>query len=128
MTSYHYFWGQPRPSQVDPDYGRSASRMYLVGNTVFIEGEMHDREDDRRYEYSGSFRVDDYRRALQKLQEEREAQIVSPINGRTLSLKKRGNRAEITLSSTTFPSSTPGGATLASTVVFTVPLEQLQLP
>lgn len=127
MAKRHYFWGQAKPSQFDPDYEKTASRMYLEGSQVFIEGEMYDHEDNRLYENSGSFNVDDYRRALHDLQEKNEAHVVNPDNSSALSFKKENGIIEIKLSGTTYPSSTPGGAALSSTAVFHASLDQLRL-
>lgn len=128
MAERHYFWGKAKPSQFDPDYGKTASRMYLEGSQVFLEGEMYDHEDNRLYENSGSFSVDDYRRAIQELQQQNETHVVNPVSGCTLSLRKENGRVEIRLSGATYPSSTPSGAALSSTAFFNASLNQLQLP
>lgn len=124
----HYFWGKARPDQFDPDYEKTATRMYLneERTQIFLEAQMYDHEDSRLYEDSASFSFQDYRRALQELKDNGRSVITNSDSGASLSLKLSGDGAVITLEGGHMNiSSTPGGAMRSSTPVISISLKKL---
>jgi hypothetical protein len=125
MPNSHYLLGKERPSSFDPDFGKSAFRIFVEGTRVSIEGEMYDHEDNRLYEQGGSFGLVDFIEALQRLHETGEVIIDAPRYGSKLALKRKQEIAEITLVGDSLPGSTPGGAAHSSTAMFHLRLDEL---
>jgi len=100
------FWLHPE------NFDKSGSRMYAEGEFVIYEYSHYDHEDRRRYDYSGKFKLEDYKRALIEARE----------RGRSV-LNSKGGELRIVLEGEFFilsfsgsPGSSPGGRMIHGTV------------
>lgn len=69
------FWYHPGQEMYPDGPRKNGSRMYRQGESIFYERNNYDEEDSREYEYRGQFTVEDYRKAMQELQEKGRAEI-----------------------------------------------------
>jgi len=93
-----YYWGKEKPSQFDPAWGQTASRMYQQGDKVVISSEQYDHEDNRLYEYEGVFALADYKRAFNKFRSTGNPVTVAGVDGAELTISRDGRRIKLSLS------------------------------
>lgn len=75
MSTKQNFWYYPGQEIYPGGPCRNGSHMYREGEFIFYERDDFDGEDNREYEYRGRFAVEDYRHALQELQEKGKTEI-----------------------------------------------------
>lgn len=78
-----------------PEY-ESSMPLHREGDYVVFHRVDEDTEDRRRYHYDGKFKVSDYRRALDDLQETGSCSLEG--EGGTLTLTKRTKLVQLTFS------------------------------
>jgi len=128
MSIMQVFWDNyPRKPgwEYPEDYGKSGSRMYREDDFVIFEYLDFDGEDQREYEYTGKFSVEDYKKALDQLQKTGRAELTEPRG--TLIMNLKDNTVHLTFLGTPSPCTTPGGARLSGSVPSSCEIKKMVL-
>lgn len=76
--------------------------MSRGGDSIFYEYHSFDGEENRTYSYYGTFKVEDYKRAIAELEKAHEAEING--SGCRLHMKRLDDRIELTFHTVPTPS------------------------
>jgi len=108
------------------DQGKSGSCMYREDDFVYFEFVNFDHEDQREYTYTGKFSVDDYKKAIEKLQQTNKVElnecvnpdreVEHPVVPNSLIMVLRDGIVNLTFFGSPSPSSTPGGTRLSGSI------------
>lgn len=131
MQTEQDFWYYPGQEIYIGGPRKNGSRMYRQGEFIFYERDNYDEEDSREYEYRGQFKVEDYRKALQELQEKGRAEItgIDPRDSASVGLifqKRPNSYIELIFSGSSLNCS-PGGARVSGSLQSHLKFEQLLL-
>jgi hypothetical protein len=104
---------QERQFLWDNGFGKryeSWSAMYIEDDAVVFYYRNFDKEDSQEYDYIGQFSLEDYKKAIEKLQKTGTAVLVEPRGELNMALKN--GIVYMSFNGVPCPSATPGGASI----------------
>ncbi len=106
---------------------KGGSSFCRNGDRVEYSHYDNDQEDGRMYHYECEFSTEDYRRALQEVQESCESNISGEGGCRLGMRREKDDYIALTFSARPSPGRTPGGSGLSGSITTRAKLEKLLL-